>query len=352
VSGSSIVAEMKRPIPAPQAALGLARRVLLRPEMTAVLGTIAIFIYFALAAGSSGFLSETSAKNTVEVAAQIGIIAAPVTLLLVAGEFDLSVGSVVGAAQILVSYPLVHSGWPVWAAIVMTCAVCAGIGVINGVLVVKTGVPSFIITLGALFWIRGTAQGLTEILTQGTTIPGVREVAGGGFFTSLFGGEIHGFSVAGLWLVAAVGVSAWVLDRTAIGNRIYAAGGNLEAARRAGVSTDRLKILLYACTALAAGIVGILGTFQINQGDVNAGGGLEFQTVTAAVIGGAALTGGFGSPIGAGIGALLFGMVTEGFFFTNVPDVWYQTFVGVILVVAVLINHRSRAVLLRAGRRS
>jgi simple sugar transport system permease protein len=342
---------VRRTISAPSG-LGLVRRVVLRPEFTAVMGTLAVFIYFALEAGDKGFLSQTSAQNTLEAAAEIGIIAAPMTLLLVAGEFDLSVGAIVGASQMVVAYTIADSGWPVWAAVLVTLAVCAGLGLVNGVLVVKTRVPSFIITLGALFWIRGTTQGLTVALTGSTSVSGVREAASGDFFSAIFGGSIGAYSVAFVWFVAAIALSAWVLDRTPFGNRVYAAGGNLQAARQSGVQADRLKVILYVCTALAAGVVGILGVFQIDQGSANAGMGLEFQTATAVVIGGAVLTGGFGSPIGTGIGALLFGMVTQGFFFTNVPDVWYQTFLGVILVIAVVINERSRSIFLRPRRRS
>ncbi|HMJ02462.1 MAG TPA: ABC transporter permease [Conexibacter sp.] len=348
----SASATRTRPAVSAPRGLRLLRRILLRPETTAVIGTVAVFVYFTIAAGDAGFLSQTSARNTLEVAAQIGIIAAPMTLLLVAGEFDLSVGAVVAASQVLVAYLLVDEQWPVWSAVLVTCAVCAAIGCFNGFLVVRTRVPSFIITLGALFWVRGTTQGLTEGLHGGTTISGVYEQAGTGFFTSLFGGSVGGYPAACVWFLVIVLLSAWILDRTAVGNRIYATGGNLEAARRAGVASDRLKVKLYVCTAVAAGIVGILGVFQINQGDANAGVGLEFQTVTAAVIGGAALWGGFGSPLGAGIGALLFGMVAQGFFFTNVPDVWYQTFLGVILVLAVVINEHTRSILLRSRRRA
>ncbi len=348
---STAASDVRTPPSAPSAR-GAVRRALVRPELAAAFAAVAVFVYFALAAGDAGFLSQTSYQNTLEAAATVGIIAAPITLLLVAGEFDLSVGAMVGASQILFAYPLVEHGWPLWAAALLACGVGAVIGLINGVLVVKAGVPSFIITLGSFFWIRGTAQGLTTATVETTTIPGVREHAGDGPLLSSLGGSIDGYSVAIVWFVVVVALAAWVLSRTATGNRIYAIGGNLEAARRAGVASNKMKIGLYVTSAVAASLVGILLTFQINQGDVNAGIGLEFETFAAAAIGGAALTGGIGSPIGTAIGAILFGMVSQGFFFTNIPDQWYQTFLGVILVVAVMVNTHVHRLMVRVRTRS
>src|SRR4051794_28658888 len=128
-------------IPFGRQVIAVGQRLFRRPELTAVLGTLAVFAYFAIDAGHSGFLTKTSAENCLEVAAEIGIIAAPVTLLLVAGEFDLSVGSMMGASQVIFAYPLVYHHWPVWAAALLTCGVCATVGLVNGLLVVKTKVP-------------------------------------------------------------------------------------------------------------------------------------------------------------------------------------------------------------------
>src|SRR6185436_3448610 len=129
---------VRQAIPAPRAAFGLLRRVALRPWFTPAFATTAVFVYFWVTAGDSGFMSQTSATNTMEVAARIGIIAAPITLLLVAGEFDVSVGAIVGASQILFGYVIVESGWSLWSAVLLTMAVCGALGFMNGFLVVRT----------------------------------------------------------------------------------------------------------------------------------------------------------------------------------------------------------------------
>jgi simple sugar transport system permease protein len=320
----------------------LLRRAVLRPELTALAGCIAVFTYFALAAGSSGFLSATSLQNTLEIAADIGIIAAPVTLLMIAGEFDLSVGSMVGVSQILITYPLVYHHWPLWAALLFAVAVAAGVGAINGLIVVKTGLPSFIVTLAALFWIRGIGQGVTQELTTTSVVGNPTAAAHGDFSLDLFKGAVLHLPADFFWWTAVTLLAIWILDRTRAGNWIYASGGLLDSAKKAGVPSDRLKVALFMCTAASTVIVGALTTFAIDQGDVNVAVGREFEVVTAAVIGGSVLTGGFGSAMGTALGALLFGMVETGFFFTNIPGTWYQTFLGFMLLIAVFINTSVR----------
>jgi len=325
---------------------------LLRPELTAIVGTIVVFVYFGLTAGSNGFLTWTGTQNYLEVASEVGIIAIAVTLLLVAGEFDLSVGSMVGAGAIVSAYAIVEWGLPLWAALVITFAVATAVGTANWALVVRFGLPSFIVTLATLFAVRGITVAGTREATGVTQISGLEEAASGDPLRPLFDGSLFGLSASIWWWIGLTLVAAWVLDRTRFGNWIYATGGEQESARRTGVPVSRVKWKLFVCTAAMAGLVGVLAAFQVNAAEVTMGDLKEFQTATAAVIGGALLSGGYGSPIGTFFGALLFGMLNQGFFFTNVADEWFQAFLGLMLVGSVLINRWVRQYALRREARA
>lgn len=330
--------------------LDLVRRVLTRPELSATVGLIVVFAYFALTAGNHGFLTQTGTRNYIEVAAELGIIAVPVALLMIAGEFDLSVGSMVGAAGIIVSYPVVHHGWPLWAALLLGFAAACAIGFINGYIVVRTGLPSFIVTLAALYGLRGATLALTQNIAGNTSVDGIREATSGDVLRHLFGDQVFGFNVSIAWFVAVTVVGTWVLTRTSFGNWIYASGGDPVAARRAGVPVSRVKIVLFMSTALASTIVAVITSFVVDSANVVNGDQKEFQAITAAVIGGTLLTGGAGSPVGAALGAIVFGMVSQGFFFTNIDNNWFQTFIGGMLLVAVLVNTYIRSRSLKARR--
>jgi simple sugar transport system permease protein len=323
------------------------RSALLRAELTAIVGTIAVFVFFAAIAGGNGFLSLTGTRNYLEVAAEVGIIATPVTLLLIAGEFDLSVGSMVGAAEILFAYPAVYRGWPMLPSLLLAfCGACL-VGLINGFLVTRTHLPSFIVTLAMMFALGGVTLATTNLLVHTVNITGIHDALDGDGLLPLFDGKIAGLSASIFWWLALTLVAAWVLDRTRWGNWIYATGGDVEAARKAGVPVKRVKMLLFVATALGATLVGVLVVFAADTADVNAGTGKEFQAATAAVIGGALISGGYGSPIGTAFGALLFGMVNQGFFYTSIDDNWFEAFVGAMLLLAVMINTYTRKVSLR-----
>ena len=316
---------------------------LARPELTAVAGTIIVFAFFAIFTGGAGFLTLAMTRNYLEVAAEIGIIAAPVTLLLVAGEFDLSVGSTVAASEVIIGYLTVNNGWPLSAALVAALAMAVVVGTINGFLVVKTQLPSFIITLAMLFIMRGAAQGglrtpsapspSTACATPRPRIPW-RFCFHPPWVPSRF--PWSGGSLSRCW---RRGFST--RPSSAIGSTRNP-GGNQAAAVRTGIPINRVKILLYIAVAVSTTVVAALDIFAINQGNANAAVGREFEVVTAAVIGGTLLTGGYGSPIGSLFGALLFGMVDQGFFFTPLPDVWFMTFLGLMLLLAVFVNNYTR----------
>jgi simple sugar transport system permease protein len=324
-------------------------RLLLRPETTAVVGTILGFAFFAVTAGGNGFLTWEGTTNYLDVAATIGILAVPVTLLLIAGEFDLSIGAAVGATGILVSYLVVDAGVPFWAAVLAGLGGSVLLGLLNGLLVAFTRIPSFLVTLAVMYLLQGLTLSVTASLTSQTSIAGLNEHASGDPLLKLFQGEVLGLPISVWWWIGITGVSALVLGRTKFGNWIFVAGGNAEAGTRMGVPVRRVRTTLYVATACAALIIALISTAQVNQADAARGTGMEFQAAVAAVIGGSLITGGYGSPVGTMFGALLFGMVSQGFFFTQIDGNYFLAFLGGMLLVAVGVNQYVRARSMRSG---
>jgi simple sugar transport system permease protein len=325
---------------------------LLRPELTALVSTIIVFAVFAVLAGNAGFLTLVGTRNYLQVAAMIGIVGTPITLLLVAGEFDLSVGTMIGAAGIIVAYPIATFGWPLWAAAGLGFAIAALIGAINGTIVVRLSIPSFLVTLGMMFVLRGLGLALSLIVAGTTQVYGLKAKLAGDPIYALFVGNVFEMPVALYWWIALALLGAHLLSNTRFGNWILASGGDPDAAAKMGVPVARVKVILYMLTSMSAVIVAMLNMFYVDMADVGQGLGKEFEGITAAVVGGTAITGGIGSPIGTAIGALMFGMISQGFFYTDINDSWFYAIVGGMLLLAVVINtYARRAALLQRGRK-
>lgn len=318
------------------------RRLLGRPELGAVAGAIAVWVFFAIVAGDSGFLTKDGTANYLDTAAMLGILAVAVSLLMISGEFDLSIGSVVGATSMTTALLTVEFGWGIWPALTVSLLVALGIGFVNGMLVIRTGLPSFIVTLGTLFVVRGMTIGVAKGVTGFTQVGGIDMSPGFGSAHWVFGGEIGGFSISVGWWLAFALVATLVLLRTRFGNWIFGTGGSASAARNLGVPVARVKMTLFMTTAFAAWLVGTLEVVQFSSADVLRGRLREFDAIIAAVIGGTLLTGGYGSAIGAVFGALIFGMAQQGIVFAGAPADWYQAFLGGMLIVAVLVNNLIR----------
>ena len=324
--------------------VGTLRRWLTRPELAAIAGSILVFVFFAVVAGDSGFLTLGGAASYLEVAAQLGIVAVPVSLLMIAGEFDLSVGSMVGAAGMIIAISVTEYGWPLSVAVLVAFAVALAVGFLNGYLVIWTGLPSFIVTLAMLFALRGLTIGFSRLLTARTQI-GMSDAIAGSPLRPLFAGTLGSFSVSIIWWIGLAVLATWVLQRTVFGNWIFAAGGDPNAARNVGVPVNRVKIILFMCTSLSAALLATIQVLDAGSADVLRGELLELQAIAASVIGGVLLTGGYGSVVGAVFGALIFGMVQQGIFFIGVSTDWFLVFVGVMLLIAVVFNNfiRKRA---------
>ena len=331
------------------------RRLLIRPETGAVAGSVAVWIFFAIVAGTSGFLSLRGTSSYLSVAAELTIQAVPVALLMIGGEFDLSVGSTVGACGMLLVLLSTQYGWNIWASIVAALILAVLIGILNGYLVIRTGLPSFIITLGTSYILLGVTTGVTTLVANGLTEVGGLDQAPGyssahAIFSSTISISGRGFPIEILWALAIVVVATWLLLATPFGNWIFGAGGDANAARNTGVPVVRVKILLFVGTSVFSCLLAIIEAVTFTNADVLRGQGNEFLAIVAAVIGGVLLTGGYGSAIGAMFGALALGIVEEGVVFAGVNADWYKAFIGIILLLAVLLNNYVRKLAMEVRR--
>jgi simple sugar transport system permease protein len=344
----------------------LATRAMRRPELGAAAGLVLVTIFFLATADSSMF-TLAGMMNILAPAAQLGILAIAAALLMIGGEFDLSIGSMVAFTGLLFGALLVMSGLPLIAAIALTFVLAALLGGINGQIVIRTKLPSFIVTLAFLFILRGLSLvGLKWVTGGSTQLRGIGEQAGEGVVREIFSGvafeglfswlaahdiiakfpngtpTVSGIPVSILWFLAFAAVGTWVLLRTRVGNWIFAAGGDPNAARNSGVPVDRVKTGLFMLTACAATLVAILTVLDAGSTDARRGFQKEFEAIIAAVIGGCLLTGGYGSAIGAFFGAIIFGMVSIGLTYTRFDSDWFQVFLGAMLLLAVLANQLVR----------
>jgi simple sugar transport system permease protein len=342
------------------------RRALIRPELGSICGTILVFVFFLLVARDSGMFAADGIMNWGVVSAQFTIIAVGACLLMIAGEFDLSVGSMIGFSGIVIALLSVTWGLPMWLAIVVAFAVAMSIGWLNGYLVIKTGLPSFIVTLAFLYILRGLTIFIAISTTNKTIIGGVREAAQGDWLAPLFGGKIlsglfvwladmgvvetfvagnragqpvvEGIPMLIVWAIVLIVFAHILLTRTQFGNWIFASGGDAQAARYTGVPVNRVKILMFVFTAFCATVFATCQVMEFGSAAADRGLLKEFEAIISVVIGGALLTGGYGSVIGAALGALIFGVVQQGLFFAGVESSLFRVFLGTILLLAVILN--------------
>ncbi|QHC60333.1 ABC transporter permease [Rathayibacter sp. VKM Ac-2760] len=326
------------------------RTLLARPETGALVAALAVLVFFSLFARQ--FLSLAGAGVWLESASTFGIMAVAVALLMIGGEFDLSAGVMTGFSALIVGILTTHYGLSVWAAVVVSLVVCLGVGALNGVLVMKTGLPSFIVTLGTFFALAGIDLAVTKMITGQVAIQGMAKVPGYDGIQPLFGSSLvlggGTFYVSVLWWFAVTAAATWILLRTRAGNWIFAVGGAQASARQVGVPVLKTKIGLFMGTAGAAWLVGMISLFRTSTVQANTGVGQEFIYIICAVVGGCLLTGGYGSAIGAALGALIYGMVFQGITFAQWDTDWLRTVLGGMLLAAVLLNNAVRT---RAGGR-
>lgn len=317
-------------------------RTLRRPEMGAGVAAILIFIFFSSV--TSSFLTPAGVSTWLYSASLYGIMSVAVALLMIGGEFDLSAGAMTGTTGLMVGVLTTWYGLSVWVALLIALAFALALGFFNGIVVMKTGLPSFIVTLGTFFILQGINLAVTKLITGQVAIQGMTSVPDYAKVQAIFGQSItfgsSGFHLetAVIWWVAVTAVATWVLLRTRAGNWIFAVGGQLQSARQTGVPVTRTKIGLFMTTAGCAWLVGMLSLFDVGTVQATTGIGDEFIYIICAVVGGCLLMGGFGSAVGAAIGALIYGMTLQGIVFAQWDNNWLKAFLGGMLLLAVLIN--------------
>ena len=318
-------------------------RIFRRPEVGAALAAVAIFLIFALNPTSSPlWLSQAGFVGWLTQAWQFGIMAVPVGMLMIGGEFDLSAGVMTGSTAILIAMLANGFGWNIWLCIAVSGVFAILVGLFNGLLVVKTKLPSFIVTLATFFVLRGASVGVVEALNSNSTNVTVLNIpAGAASAKAIFGGSVGAnpaYPVALFWWLGVTILGMIILSRTTIGNWIFAAGGEPNAARNVGVPVGTTKILLFVGTALGAWLVGTI-EFTAGMSAVSEQGvGYELYYIVAAVVGGCLLTGGYGSVVGASLGAAIIGMALQGVIYAGWPSQWGFAFLGVLLLFGVVVN--------------
>ena len=354
---------------------GWLTKILRRPESGAAGGLIASVIIFAFLPGAKALFSLQGSMTFLTLAAELGIIATAAALLIIAGEFDLSVGSMVGFAGIVIGLTVRELQFPLWGGILSAFGVAILVGYFNGLIVVKTRLPSFIVTLASLFILRGLSIGLTRSITGRTQIPYILNDVPDPWVASIFNGHIFrgffywmgqqgwidtrsdgvpfvpGIPMSIIWCVGIAVVASWILTNTRFGNWIYASGGDADVARNVGVPVSRVKIILFMGTACAATLLACIQVMEAGSADTLRGTLKEFEAIIAAVIGGVLLTGGYGTVYGAILGALIFGFVQMGIFYTGIDTDWFKVFLGAVILAAVLVNNYIRAKALGEGAR-
>ncbi|MEU9384375.1 ABC transporter permease [Streptomyces sp. NPDC048279] len=318
----------------------LALRVLARPDVGVFLGAVAVYVFFLIAAPP---VREAGAMaNILYQSSTIGIMALPVALLMIGGEFDLSAGVAVVSSALTASMLSYQLTLNVWMGVIVALVVSLAIGAFNGWMVVKTGLPSFLVTLGTFLILQGVNLAVTKLVTGNVATDDISNMDGFDQVRSVFASSFHiggvEVKITIVWWLVFAAIATWVLLRTKYGNWIFAVGGNKESARAVGVPVTFTKISLFMLVGFGAWFVGMHQLFSFNTVQSGEGVGQELIYISAAVIGGCLLTGGAGSAIGPVFGAFMFGMVQQGIVYAGWNPDWFKAFLGVMLLGAVLIN--------------
>lgn len=317
-----------------------------RPEAGAFIGLLGVTLFFAVVGGVE-FLYPSSIGSWLSRSATLGIIAIPVGLLMIAGELDISVGATITAGALITALVSGFYEQPIVLGILAALAFGAMVGLVNGYLVVRTGVPSFIVTLGTLFAVSGVLLGATVVLTGTTSIA----IKAPEIVKTVFGMYVGGFQVLILWWLAITGAFFFFMHVSPYGNWIFAMGGDKDSARNAGIPTDRMTILLFVFSSVCAAFVGMSQAVLFQSVQATPQLTLIFNTIIAVVVGGVLLTGGFGSVIGIFFGTITFAVVTQGIYYTDFDQTWSNLVIGILLLGAVLMNNTFRKMALSASPR-
>ena len=320
--------------------LGFLNRALARPEIGALVAAIVIGIFFLVVAPP--FRSAESLATVLYQSSTIGIVAVAVGMLMIGGEFDLSAGVMVTTAGLVNAIFSYQNNLNLWVGAALSLIVALAIGFLNGYLVMKTGIASFLITLGTFFVLQGVNLGVTKRVTGSVSTPNIDQMNGYSQLQAVFAstfkvGSIN-ISITVVWWFLFVALASWVLLRTKVGNWIFAVGGNQASARAVGVPVMKVKIGLFMTVSFLAWFTGMHTLYRFNTIQAGNGVGNEFLYIIAAVVGGTLLTGGYGNAIGVAIGSFIFGMTSLCIVYAGWDPNWFRAFLGVMLLLAVLVN--------------
>jgi simple sugar transport system permease protein len=319
----------------------LLNRAMARPSLPALVGLVVVIAVFGLQAPE--LLSVGGLASVLDSAALLGIGGVSVALLLIAGQFDLSIGVVAVASSLVAALLIEQAGWHTWPALAASLAATLLVGLVNGFLVVNTGLPSFLVTLATFLVLQGASQAGAAALNGSARVSGLDQAPGWKSAHAVFGSTLQvgdaRFRVSLLWWLGLTVVAGWALWRTRFGNATFASGGARKAARQLGVPVRRTTLTLFCLTAAAGWLIGTLGLVRLGGVQVGTPGlAAAVDFIVIAVIGGCLLTGGYGSVLGAAIGALLYAVAREGIARAGWDPPWFQAFLGVLLLVALLAN--------------
>lgn len=309
-----------------------------RPAAASFLSLVGILAFYVLLGGVD-LTKLAGAASWLNFAANLGIVAIPVGLLMIAGEMDISIGAMIPAGSVVTAILSGHYGLPIAVGMLGALGLGVGVGLINGLLTVRTSVPSLIITLGTLVGLQGIVLAAAVLLTGNASVP-LKAPQWAKFLFGQLLGNSH--QVIILWWIAFALIFGFVLHMTRTGNWIFALGGDKVSARNAGIPTARLTILLFVLSATSASFVGMCQAILFNSAQVSGGMGYIFNAICAVVVGGVLLKGGFGSVPGIVLGTVTFAIVSQGIYFTQIDRNWSALIIGVTLLVAVAMNEHFR----------
>ena len=289
-----------------------------------------LLICICLSIASPYFLVASNLLNVSRQMASIAIMAVGMTYLIIARDFDLSVGSTYGLVGIIAGLLVLNLGIDIWVAVPIVLAFGMLVGLFNGTLVAVVGIPSFIVTLGTLSILRGAAL----ILSGGRP---VSDLPPSNFF-DVFAGEFYGVPAQTLWMTLILSVFGFVLAKTKFGYHVYATGGNPRAARLMGIKTRRVRIINFMIAGFLASFGGVMALAFLNTVPPTSGTALELDIISAVVIGGTALAGGTGSILGTFLGAAIMAVVRNGLVLLGISAYWQQAAIGTVIVVAVTLD--------------
>ncbi len=318
--------------------LGRRARLFERHQFAIALVAAVMFAGFSLTARN--FLTVDNILQITRLVSLWAIVGVGMTFLFIAGEFDLSVGSHFGFLVVLLGILAGVNHWNIWLSAGVILAISLLIGLANGLLTTKVGLPSFIVTLAG--WV-GLAS--AALVVSGSWPPTMDNSSL--IFRTVTGGQL--FEVIPsmtVWMLLIVLAGAFVLARTPFGAHVYATGGNLQAARQAGIATDRVKIVCFVITGGLVGVIALLLVGWLGATPLQTGQGFELQVFAAVILGGTALTGGRGSVLGTFIGAVILGMIYSGLVLLGVQNAWQNVALGLMIVAVasfeLLVRRRRR----------